>query len=140
MRFTGVVVPIVICIFTGFVMAYMVSKLGVRVVTIASGLMLSTGILMTAFARDIIIIYICYGVIAGTIFYSYHLIFSIIKFFVTNFLFRKVNVLAKNVTCVVVIEIIQFFFSLFKCKNFNINPHFNDSRFKMILQFSFYLC
>ena len=56
-------------------MAYMVSKFGVCVVTIASGFMLSISILMTAFARDIIVIYICYGVIAGTNFYSYHCIF-----------------------------------------------------------------
>ena len=46
-------------------MAYMVSKFGVRGVTVASGIMVSTGILMTAFARDIIVIYICYGVLAG---------------------------------------------------------------------------
>ena len=78
MRFTSVVVTIVICIFTGFVMAYMASKFGVRVVNIVSGLMLSIGILMTAFARYIVIIYICYGVIAGTVFRSCHFFNSIL--------------------------------------------------------------
>ena len=84
-RLVSLVATIATMCFTGFVMAFMVSKFGVRVVTLASGFMLSTGILMTSFARDIFAIYICYGVLAGRFFNSSHL--TIVNDFLTKSIF-----------------------------------------------------